>query len=189
MSKSIGDVQHRRGAAKIGSHKAGQGSGQRRSTRQGPVLRQPEQEAQRHAGARLVAELAPLLRRDAAVNLIEVGSAALGQGLECSLVLPVDDVREGAPAVVGKDQAMKLAAHHAALGLRRMLQQPLQQGAGSRHHLTRIKFAERGRQAWDWLREWQPFNMPDREPVKIEHRAFEKGRAEINADVLHRIRL
>ena len=37
---------------------------------------------------------------------------------------------------------MKLAAHHATFGLRRMLQQPLQQGAGNRHHLAWIKFAD-----------------------------------------------
>ena len=81
---------------------------------------------------------------------------------------------------------MKLAAHDAALGLRRMLQQPLQQGAGSRHHLAGIKFAEGGRQACDWLRERQPFDMPDGQSIKIEHRALEEGRAEINADVVHR---
>ena len=46
--------------AEMGGHKAGQGSRQRRPVRQSPVLRQPEQETQRHAGARLVAELTAL---------------------------------------------------------------------------------------------------------------------------------
>ena len=187
MSKSIGDIQHGRRTAETGRHEGGQGSRQHRSVRQSPILRQPEQEAQRHAGARLVAKLAALFTGDSAVDLIEVGSAAFGKWLEGSLVLPVDEVRQGAPVVVAEDQAMKLAAHHAALCLRRMLQQPLQQGAGGRYHLTGIKFAERGRQAWDRLREWQPFNMPNRQPVKIEHGAFEVGRAKIDADVVHRI--
>lgn len=185
VGECVGDVGDRRAVAEIRDDEVRERSGNRVIAWERVVLREPEEVAEWHAGARFVAELAALCTRQAAVDFVEVSPFAAGERLKRALVLPVDEIRYRATALVREDEAVKLAAHHDAGGVGRAREQLLEQGARCGDDRMWIEFAEPWGKSADRRGKRDTLDVLDRERVEIEDGTFDEARAEIDGQVAH----
>jgi len=84
-----------------------------------------------------------------------------------------------------QNQAVKLAADHAAAGVGSIGHQALQQSPGGRNNRARVVLTEARRQARDALGKGHPLCVPDAALGQVKHRPFDERGTQVQSQEMH----